>query len=381
MNRFFFSIPLITATVLTLFCLSNKNALSINTPAPYAFVFDAATNTILLSKNADVKMPPASMSKLMTVYMVFERLEKGSLSLEDELPVSRKAWKKGGSKMFVRIGDRVKVSDLLRGIIVQSGNDACIVIAEALAGSEEKFAQQMTKKAQLLGLENSNFANATGWPHPEQRMSARDLAQLSFLLIDKFPKLYKLFAEKTYSFNKIKQSNRNPLLFRNVGADGLKTGHTETAGYGLTASAVRGERRIILVLNGLKSVRQRSKESLRLLEWAFRKFKPFTLFMKGEKVTEADVWLGDKSKVPLVLDKNLKLSLTKKARTKMKIKVRMKNPIAAPIKKGTQLAKLIVSAPGIHRLELPLFAGETISQLGFFGRITAAIRYVLWGPV
>jgi serine-type D-Ala-D-Ala carboxypeptidase (penicillin-binding protein 5/6) len=351
----------------------------IDTPARNAYVLDIATNTVLLSKQADAPMPPASMSKLMTVYMVFERLRKGSLNLDDTFLVSEKAWKKGGSKMFVKVGDRIKVSDLLRGIIVQSGNDACIVVAEGLGGSEAAFAELMTRRAKEIGLTNSRFANATGWPDPNQFMSARDLAEISRLLVTQFPELYKIFNEKTFTYSKIKQSNRNPLLYLNIGADGLKTGHTEDAGYGLTASAVRDDRRIVMVLNGLDSVRQRSQESPRIMEWAFRTFKPYALFKKDEVITKADIWLGSAPSVDLVIPEALKLTLSRDARTKMKVVVRMNNPVAAPVRKGQPLAMLVVSAPNFQTREIPLMAAQNVNQLGFMGRIGAAIKHVLWG--
>jgi len=355
------------------------SAENFETPARTAYVLDLATNTVLLSKKAKVPMPPASMSKLMTVYMVFERLKKGSLTLDDKFLVSEKAWKKGGSKMFVKVGDRISVADLLRGIIVQSGNDACIVVAEGLGGTEDAFAEMMTRRAKEIGLTNSRFANATGWPHPNQLMSARDLAELSRLLITQFPELYKIFNEKTFTYSKIKQSNRNPLLYRNIGSDGLKTGHTEAAGYGLTASAIRDDRRIVMVLNGMTSVRQRSQESLRVMEWAFRTFKLYALFKKDEVVTKADIWLGTASTVPLIIPEALKMTLSHDARAKMKVIVRMSNPVAAPVRKGQQLATLVVTAPNLETREIPLIAGEEVNQLGFVGRIEAAVKHVLWG--
>ena len=355
------------------------SAQTLQTTARNAYILDLSTNTVLLSKQAETPMPPASMSKLMTIYMVFDRLKRGSLSLDDKFLVSRKAWKKGGSKMFVKVGDRVSVSDLLRGIIIQSGNDACIVVAEALGGSEEAFAEMMTKRAKEIGLTDSKFANATGWPHPDHRMSARDLAILSKRLVQDFPELYRMFSEKTFTYSKIKQSNRNPLLYRDVGADGLKTGHTEAAGYGLTASAQRGDRRIVVVVNGLDSVRQRSRESLRLMEWAFRSFKPVAMFDKGETVTEADIWLGNAPKVPLIIDRDLKLTLPRNASDKMKVTVRMKNPVPAPVKLGQKLGTLVVQVPGAPDREYPLTAGADVGQLGFVGRIGAAIKNVIWG--
>ena len=352
---------------------------TMQTPARNAFILDMSTNTVLFTKEADVETPPASMSKLMTIYMLFERVKKGSISLDDEFPVSRKAWRKGGSKMFVLVGDKVKVSDLLRGIIIQSGNDACIVVAQALGGTEEAFASMMTQKARELGMENSRFANATGWPDPDHRMSARDLAKLTQILVTEFPDLYKIFAETTFTYGKIKQGNRNPLLYRDVGADGLKTGHTVAAGYGLTASALRGNRRIILVLNGMKSSRQRSQESLRLLEWAFRSFKPYVLFNKDEEVSKADVWLGTAAKVPMIVSETIHLTLPHSGRDKMKVSVRMTNPVAAPIAKGQRLGTLVITVPGAKTREWPLVAGQEVKQLGFVGRIGAAIKHVLWG--
>jgi len=357
-----------------------STAQTIKTTARSAYIIDLSTNTVLLNKNADLALPPASMSKLMTIYIVFELIKNRSLSLEDKFIVSKKAWRKGGSKMFVRIGDHVSISNLLRGIIVQSGNDACIVIAEGISGSETAFAKLMTKKAQELGLINSTFNNATGWPHPNQQMSARDLGTLSALVIEKFPQLYKIFAEKTFKYNQIKQGNRNPLLYRNIGADGLKTGHTKTAGYGLTASAIRKGRRIILVLNGMKSVRQRSVESFRLMEWAFRAFKPIILFKKNEEVTKADVWLGTSAKLPLVVSSDIKITVPVIVTKKLKVTAVMTNPVAAPIKRGQELGTLKISAPGVQNKEFKLFAGNDVAQLGLIGRLGAAVKHVLWGP-
>lgn len=358
---------------------SSPIAQGLDTPARNAYVIDLATNTILLEKAADNPMPPASMSKLMTVYMVFDRLKKGSLSLDDKFQVSRKAWRKGGSKMFVKLGERISVSDLLRGIIVQSGNDACIVVAEGLGGSEDTFSKMMTRRAKEIGMTSSNFANSTGWPDPKHYMSARDIAVLSSRLMSDFPELYKIFAEKTFTYSKIKQSNRNPLLYRDIGSDGLKTGYTKDAGYGLAASAIRGDRRIVMVINGLKSIRQRSQESVRLMEWAFRLFKPYELFKKGEVITKADIWLGDEASVALQIPDDLKITLSREARDKMEVKVRMKSPVAAPVRKGQKLATLVISAPNLKTREIPLTAAHDVGQLGFVGRIGAAIKHVLWG--
>ncbi len=360
-------------------------AKAIETRAKQAFLMDMDTGAILLEKQADTLMPPASMSKLMTVTMVFERLKEGSLKMEDTFPVSEKAWRKGGSKMFVEVNKRVKVSDLLRGIIVQSGNDACIVVAEALAGSESAFAEAMTEHAREIGLEKSIFANATGWPNPNHRMTARELAILSKYIIQKFPEYYSIFSEKSFAFGKtskgkqIKQGNRNPLLYSNNGADGLKTGHTEESGYGLTGSAQRQDRRLILVVNGLTSAKERGRESERLLEWGFREFDNYALFKKGQEVAKARVWLGAKDLVPLTLEQDLTVTMSRKDRRSMQVKLVYNEPIPAPILKGTPVARLVISAPEMEKIEVPLIASEDVARPGVFGRVSAAVKYVLFG--
>jgi D-alanyl-D-alanine carboxypeptidase (penicillin-binding protein 5/6) len=354
-------------------------AAAIETTAREAFIVDAVTGRILLDKNADDSMPPASMSKIMTTYMVFERLKDGRVSLDDELPVSEKAWRKGGSKMFVEVGKQVRVEDLLRGVIVQSGNDACIVLAEGLGGTEEAFAAEMTRKGREIGLTGSSFANSTGWPDPNQRMTARDLATLARRLITDFPEYYHYYGETEFTYADIRQSNRNPLLYKSLGADGLKTGHTEEAGYGLTASAVQGDRRVVLVLNGLESRRARSEESVRLIGWAFREFGNYTLFKAGETVEDAGVWLGVDPTVPLIAEHDLTVTLSRKARLDMEVTVVYDGPIPAPLELGQQVATLIVAAPGEETVEMPLVAGAAIERLGFIGRITASVKYLIFG--
>jgi D-alanyl-D-alanine carboxypeptidase (penicillin-binding protein 5/6) len=351
----------------------------IETVAKQAYIIDLTTHTVLLEKNADERMPPASMSKLMTIYVLFEQLKKRAVRMEDTFLVSENAWRKGGSKMFVKVGDRVSVHDLLRGIIVQSGNDACIVVAEGISGTEEAFADLLTKRGKEIGLTNSTFRNSTGWPDPDHRMTSHDLAILSQRLIEDFPEYYPIFKEIDFTYNGIKQGNRNPLLYQNLGADGLKTGHTENAGYGLTASAVRDGRRIVMVLNGMTSMKERSQESARLIDWAFRTFDAYTFFKKDEEITKADVWLGVEKEVPLLIPQELRLTLSRAARAGFAAKVKLKNPVAAPIAKGAQLGTLIVTAPGFKTLEIPLVAGADARQLGFMGRIGAAINHVLWG--
>lgn len=352
---------------------------AVETAAREAVLLDVATDTVLLDKDADASMPPASMSKIMTVYLVFERLKDGRLSLDDEFLVSEKAWRKGGSKMFVKVGNRVRIEDLLRGVIVQSGNDACIVLAEGISGSEEAFAEEMTRKAAMLGMTGSRFANATGWPDPNHRMTARDLATLAKRIVQDFPEYYHYFSETEFVWNDIKQPNRNPILYASVGADGLKTGHTEEAGYGLTASAVQNDRRLILVLNGLESEKARAEESERLLGWGFREFGNYALVQPGEVVDEAPVWLGETATVAAVVPDGLTLTLPRKARAEMKVKVVYEAPVTAPIAAGQEVGKMIVSIPGTEPIVVPLQASDAVARLGPIGRISAGLRFLVFG--
>ncbi len=352
---------------------------ALETKAREALLIDLVTGTALLEKDPDTPMPPASMSKIMTVYMVFERLRDGRLSLDDELPVSKKAWKMGGSKMFVRVNTKVRVEDLLRGVIVQSGNDACIVLAEGLAGTEEAFAEAMTLRAREIGMTNSSFANATGWPDPNQWMTPRDLAILAARIIEDFPDYYSYFSETQFTWSDIRQSNRNPLLFKNVGADGLKTGHTEEAGYGLTASAIQGGRRLVMVLNGMSSQRERAEEAARIMAWGFREFENYPLVKAGESIDDAPVWLGEVLTVPLVAPDGLTVTLSRAARNKMKVKVVYDSPVPAPILAGDVIAKLVVTAPATAPIEIPLQAGESVERLGMFGRLAAALKFLIFG--
>ena len=361
-----------------------SSAFAIDVKARSAVIVEVSTGKTLLDKNADTPMAPASMSKLMTLYMLFERLKDGSLSLDDSFHVSENAWRKGGAKsgsstMFLLPGQNVKIEDLIRGIIVQSGNDACIVVAEGISGSEESFAEEMTVRGRAIGLLDSNFYNSTGWPHPEHRMTPRDLATLAAAIIDRFPEFYYYFRETEFSYGGIRQMNRNPLLYKNIDVDGLKTGHTLESGYGLTASALRGERRVIVVVNGLSSRKERSKEPERLLNWAFREFNNYSLFKSGEKVEEASVWLGKAPSVPLLVKDDVKLTFKRKFRRKMKVKLVYQSPIPSPIKKGTEVGKIIITIPGQSNLEVPVLAGADVDQLGLFGRLLSAFSTLLFG--
>jgi len=352
---------------------------TLETTARHVFLMDADTGTVLFDKAAEAPMPPASLTKLMTVYLVLEKLKSGKLSMDDKFAVSEKAWRMGGSKMFVKVGDRVSVHDLLQGIIVQSGNDACVVIAEGLAGSEEAFAEQMTRRAREIGLLNSTFKNASGWPADGHMMTAHDIGMLSLHIIREFPQYYSLFKEINFTYNGIKQGNRNPLLYKDMGVDGLKTGHTEESGYSLAASAVRNGRRLILVANGLSSMNERSSESARLLDWGFRETATYALFKKGDTVEKADIWLGAAHSVPLVMDRDLKITIPRNLRRDMTVKAIFKNPIPAPVKAGTPVARLVVNLQGRPPIEVPLVAGADVDRLGMFGRLNAAVRYLVWG--
>ncbi len=357
---------------------------TIETQAREAILLDPQTNTVLLDKNGHQSMPPASMSKMMTIYMLFESLKDGRVSLDDKFRVSENAWRTGGAKsgsstMFLPPNSEAKVEDLIRGIIVQSGNDACIVVAENLAGSEQAFARRMTDKARELGMQNSTFANSTGWPNPNHRTTAYDLAILAERTINDFPEYFHYYAEREFTYNGIRQSNRNPLLYGYAGADGLKTGHTEEAGHGLTGTATQGERRLIVVINGLEGKKARASESARLLDWGFREFDNYALFKTGDTVEIAPVWLGTLPTVEMKINRDIHITMTRKARRKMKVTVHYQSPIPAPITAGQQIGTLTVEAPGFETIEAPLTAASDIGQLGMFGRLGAAVEFLLWG--
>ena len=349
------------------------------TNAREAILIDMQTETVLFEKNPDQRTHPASMSKLMTLYIAFERLKNGSLKMDDSFPVSVKAWRTEGSRMFTPVNARIKVEELLQGIIVQSGNDACVVLAEGLSGSEEEFAELLNKKAREIGLKNSTFKNSTGLPDPDHKMTVRDIAILSERLIRDFPEYYALFGEKNYRFNQISQGNRNPLLYKNMGVDGLKTGHTNDAGYGLAASAERNGRRLVMVVTGLRSMNERSQESERLLEYGYREFGTYQLFAGGDTVEQAPVWLGQAPSVPLAVAKPLYITMPKKLRPQMQVKLEYTGPLPAPVAKGQPVGRVFVTVPEWPGVEAPLVATEGVEQLGTFGRLNAAVRHVLMG--
>jgi D-alanyl-D-alanine carboxypeptidase (penicillin-binding protein 5/6) len=347
--------------------------------ARQAILVDFHTGAVLLEKNADEPMPPSSMSKLMTMYVVFDLLKQGRLRLDQELPVSERAWRMGGSKMFVEVGSQVKVEDLVRGVVVQSGNDACVVFAEAISGSEEQFAALLNEYGRRMGLRGSTFRNASGWPDPEHRMTARDLTMVARRIITDFPEYFHYYNERSFTYNGISQQNRNPLLARVAGADGLKTGHTEEAGYGLTGTARRGERRLILVVNGLPSVRARTEETERLMEWGFREFENVVLFRASDTVEEVPVWLGERRTVPLVGGRDMVLTLPRQWRRSLQVRVSYAAPVPAPVARGQELGRMEVSGQGVPPMALPLFAGADVPRLGIVPRIPAVIGRWMFG--
>lgn len=360
------------------------DARAIESKARNLILMDYDTGQYLYTKDADKMIPPASMSKLMTVYMIFNKLKDGSLSLDDTFTVSENAWRKGGaasggSTMFLSIGDKVRVEDLLKGIIIQSGNDACIVAAENLAGSEDDFAAEMNKKAQEIGLANSYFANATGLPHPDHRMSVEDLAKLARRIIAEYPQYYHLFSQKEFVYHNIRQGNRNPLLYSMQSADGLKTGHTEEAGFCLTASAKRGDRRLIGVMTGLKSNKERSEEADKIMNWGFREFDNYTILKKGTKIAEIPVWYGQQAEVDMLVSQDVIRTLKKNKSDKIKLTAVYDKPVKAPVKAGQQLGYVKAEIPGQEDLQIPLVAAKDVAKVGVWGKITKNIRYLLLG--
>jgi D-alanyl-D-alanine carboxypeptidase (penicillin-binding protein 5/6) len=350
----------------------------VDTVARYAVIIDFTTGATLLAKDADTPMTPSSMTKLMTAYIVFGMLKSGRLRLDQELPVSEKAWRMGGSKMFVPVGGTVKVDDLIRGMIVQSGNDACIVLAEGVAGSEAQFVALMNAKAGEMGLTATHFVNATGWPDPGHQMSVRDIATVARGLIMDFPEYYSFFSEKSYKYDNIDQGNRNTLVDKGV-ADGLKTGHTEAGGYGIVASALRGGRRVIVVLNGMATMRERGEEGERLLDWGFASFENVTLFTASDTVQKAPVWLGTSATVPLVCGRDIVITVPRGWRSKARVAVEYDSPIPAPISRGSALGSLSVTGSGMPDVTVPLLAGADVARLGLPARAAASLSRLVFG--
>ncbi|SMR71138.1 D-alanyl-D-alanine carboxypeptidase (penicillin-binding protein 5/6) [Aliiroseovarius halocynthiae] len=373
-------LTLCISALIALFFVAALPARAFDTRATSAYVLDVTTGTVLLEKNAEVPLPPASMSKLMTVNMLFEALADGRVTLSTPFGVSDRAANMGGSTMFLTQGDRPTVEDLIQGIIVQSGNDACVAVAEGLAGTEEAFARMMTDRASALGLRQSTFANASGWPHPMQRMSMKDLALLARHLIVDFPDYYRYFAQTEYHYKDRapdNRFNRNPLLRLGIGADGLKTGHTQEAGYGLVGSARQGDRRIVFVISGMGSEKERAEEAEAIVNWAFRQFTMKTTVKAGQRVAEAPVWLGSSETVGLVPAEDVNLLIPAGQRDGISATINWTGPIPAPIAQGQELAQMVISRDGLSDTVIPLYAERGVGNAGYTTRLTTAATKLL----
>lgn len=359
-------------------------AAALETKAKNVILMDYDTGEYLFVENAFVPVAPASMSKLMTVYVLFSKLKDGTLSLEDVFSVSENAWRTGGaasgsSTMFLPIGSKVTVENLIKGIIIQSGNDACIVAAENIAGSEEDFAELMNAKAKELGLKNSHFVNSTGLPHPDHRMSAEDLARLAQALIRDFPEYYSVFSQKSFTYNNILQGNRNPLLYSMSDADGLKTGHTAEAGFCLTASVKRGDRRLIGVMTGLKSNKERSEEAEKLMNWGFREFNNYKVFKQFQRIVSVPVYMGEEKSIDLAVNEDVIMTIARSKASDVKLTAVYEKPVKAPVSQGDKLGEVKIEIPGGEVKTVPLYADHSIRKLGFWGRILSNVKYLLFG--
>jgi len=371
--------------ILIFVALLGLPAQAFDTRATAAWVFDETTQTVLLAKNADVPLPPASMSKLMTLNMLFEALQDGRVTMDTTFAVSTRARSMGGSTMFLNERDRPTVRDLIHGIIINSGNDACVVVAEGLAGSEEAFAAQMTERARALGMTRSNFVNSTGWPDPDHRMSMHDLGLIARRLIEEFPEEYVIFRETEFNFadrSEANRFNRNPLLKLGIGADGLKTGHTKEAGYGFVGSAVQGNRRVIFVITGLESDAARAEEAERIVNWAFRQFVLKTVAKAGVRVAEAPVWMGRGRTVGLVPARDVAVLVPAQFQGGVSAEVSYTGPLAAPLIAGQPVAELVIHVPDLPDARIPLVTEAAVNRAGFFGRLATAARvlYARFAP-
>ena len=374
-------IRLLTACFLAL-TATFAAAQSFETNARAAYVYDMTTGTVLLEKNADTPLPPASMSKLMTLYLAFEAIADGRLSPDDELLVSEHAMSYQGSSMFLRSGERVRVEDLIRGVIILSGNDASAVLAENLSpdGTEAGFARMMTSRAQDLGMMHSTFANSNGWPDPNQRMSVRDLGILAQRLITDFPTYYPIFAEEEFLFDgrvPSNSQNRNPILGLGLGADGMKTGHTQEAGYGLVGSAKQGDRRVVFVVTGLDSAAARAEEGQRILNWSFRQFAQKNVIETGTRVAEASVWMGQAPTVGLTVAEDVSMLVPILSGDSIDGEVVFNAPIEAPIAAGQNLGELIIRFDDLPERRIPLVAEADVPVGGFAIRMRTAVMVLL----
>lgn len=355
----------------------------IPTSARQLLIMDYGTGEILYEKEGHTLMKPASMAKLMTVALLFDKVKNKELGLDTLFTVSEKAWRisvagrTASSKMFLEVNSKVRLEDLLRGIIIQSGNDATMVAAEGIAGSEEGFAALMNEKARALGMKDSTFGNSSGLPHPDQWVSAHDLALLARYIISEHPQLFRFYSEREFTYNKIRQANRNPLLGKFPGADGMKTGHTDESGYGLVGTAVRDGRRIIMVINGLTSMAEREAEATRILELAFREFRSLTLFNKGDIVADAEVFGGVRSRVPLVVKDRVMMSMRRAARDQLRAVLTYDGPINAPVARGAKVGTVTVTAPGAKPQIIPVYAGTPVARVGMMQTVGLGIQSLL----
>ena len=353
--------------------------LDIKSPAKQVIIYDHEADEVLFEKNADQIMKPASMAKVMTTYIIFDKLKDQSLQMSDTFLVSNRAWRMGGSRSFLELNTNVSIKDLLLGLIVQSGNDAAVVLAEGVSGEEEAFAREMNRYAKILGMNNTYFTNATGWPHPDLKTTSRDLIVLTHNIINNFPKLYELFNEKIFTYNNIKQSNRNPLLYSMNGADGLKTGHTNESGYGLIGSVKKNNRRVSIVINGLNSKKKRTFESKRLFNIVFRETALLSLFNDKKSLAKANVWLGKQTQVDLVAEKAFKKIISPLELNKTKIKIQWQDPITAPIAKGDKVGNIFIDIPGKELIKQNIVASQSIDTMSTFMKAKSIFMYLLYG--
>ncbi len=365
--------------LILLFITKSSLVHAIETPAAQGILYDYETKSVLFEKNVDEPMSPSSMSKIMTIYYLFKKIKDGEISVDDEFEVSKKAWKKGGSKMFVNLKSKVKVRDLIRGIIVQSGNDACIVVAEGISGSEKIFAEELNELAKEIGLENSNFTNSTGWPDKNHLMTVNDLLKLTIRTIEDFPDLYRYYAEKEFTYNNIRQLNRNPLLFKSIGSDGLKTGHTSLGGFGLVATVKNKDRRLILVLNGLKSSAQRSKESERLMKIGFNQFKSFKVADNQKELGQIPVWSGKNKKVSFYTKDEISITVPKSFKKKINFKIRYQSPLIAPVEKDEHVADFLIKKNNETIKSYKLYSKNEIQKSNFFSKMILNFKFLIFG--
>ena len=379
LRKFFFIFSIIISILYS--SSSMSNILDITTPAKQVIIYDHEVDQVLFQKNADELMKPASMAKVMTTYIVFDRIKDKSLNMTDTFLVSDKAWRMGGSRSFLELNSNVTIKDLLMGLIVQSGNDAAVVLAEGISGDEEAFAREMNRYAKLIGMKNTYFTNSTGWPHPDLQTTSRDLVILTKKIIEDFPNLYALFKEKVFKYNNIKQSNRNPLLYTMNGADGLKTGHTNESGYGLIGSIKRNDRRITVVINGLKSKKNRTFESKRLFNIVYRETSLLSLFNEQKTLAKANVWLGKKSQINIVAQKPLNKIVSPLQLNKTKIRLEWMDPLPAPILKGDIVGKIYITIPGNDVIQENLISSQDVDKMSSFMRLKTILKFLLYGDI